>query len=98
MHRVDEQNPEVNKMDKIYKSQPIIVAYFQRHYVTAYELSLHEDMIPTKNSLSIKQYMKDKPIKWGLKTFFLHKSKAGYIINAEIYTEKFTTQIYVLYW
>ena len=98
MNCVDEQNPEVNKMDKIYKSRPIIVANFQRHCVTAYELLFHEDMIPTKNSLSIKQYMKDKPIKWGLKTFLLHKSKICYIMNAEIYTEKSTTQIYVLYW
>ena len=91
LHCVDEQNPAVNKMDKIYKSQPIfgiIVANFQRHYVTACELSLNEDMIPTKNSLSIKQYIKDKPIKLGLKTFLLHESKTGYITNAEIYTGK----------
>ena len=38
--------------------------------------------------MSIKQYLKDKPIKWGLKTFLLCESETGYIVNAEIYTGK----------
>ena len=42
-------------------------------------------MIPTKN-LSIKQYIKDKPIRWGIKTFLWCDSMNGYIVNAEIYT------------
>ena len=89
LYCVDERNPAVNKMDKIYKRRPIfdiIVANFQRNYVPACELSLDEGMIPTKNSLSIKQYIKDKSIKWGLKTFLLCESKTGYIMNAEVYT------------
>ena len=45
-------------------------------------------MIPTKNKLSIKQYIKAKPIRWGIKTFLLCESKSGYIVNAEIYTGK----------
>jgi len=52
------------------------------------ELSLDEEMIPTKNALSIKQYLKDKPIKWRLKTFLLCESETEYIVNAEIYTGK----------
>ena len=36
----------------------------------------------------MKQYLKDKPIKWGLKTFRLCESKTGYVVNAEIYTGK----------
>uniref|UniRef100_A0A0L8FU40 PiggyBac transposable element-derived protein domain-containing protein n=1 Tax=Octopus bimaculoides TaxID=37653 RepID=A0A0L8FU40_OCTBM len=43
-------------------------------------------MIPTKNSLSIKQYIKDKLIKWGIKTFLVCNSENGYISNAEVYT------------
>ena len=78
-------------MNKTYKSRPIfdiIVANFQRHYVPACELSFDEGMIPTKNSLSIKQCIKDKPIKWGLNTFLLCESKTGYIVNVEVYTGK----------
>ena len=46
-------------------------------------------MIPTKK-LSFKQYIKDKPIKWGIKIFLLCGSKTGFICNAEVYTGKRT--------
>jgi hypothetical protein len=91
LHCVNEEDPSLNKSDKIYKSRPIfdiIMAKFQQHYVPDAELSLDEGMIPTKNALSIKQYIKDKPIKWGIKTFILCESSTGYIMNAEVYTGK----------
>lgn len=43
-------------------------------------------MIPTKNKLSFKQYIKDIPICWGIKTYLLCDSENGYISNAEVYT------------
>ena len=90
LHCVNENDPNVNKDDKIYKTRPIlnyILPRFQRHFVPDCELSLDEGMIPTKNSLSIKQYIKDKPIRWGLKTFLLTDSAHGYIVNAVVYTK-----------
>ena len=38
--------------------------------------------------MGFKQYIKDKPPKWGIKSFLLCESETGYIINAEIYTGK----------
>ena len=43
-------------------------------------------MIPTKNRLTIKQYIRDKPVRWGIKNFLLCEAKTGYILQAEIYT------------
>lgn len=91
LHCVDELNPDLNKSDKIYKTCPIfemIMAKFAHYYVPDCELSLDEGMIPTKNAISFKQYIKDKPIKWGIKTFLLCESKTGYIVNAMVYTGK----------
>lgn len=91
LHCVNERDENVDKSDKLYKSRPIfniILPNFQRYYVPDCELSLDEGMIPTKNALSFKQYIKDKPIRWGLKTFLLCESKTGYIMNAEMYTGK----------
>ena len=91
LHCVNEDDPDLDKTDKIYKSRPVftyILENFKRYYVPSCELSLDEGMIPTKNKLSIKQYIKAKPIKWGIKTFLLCESKSGYIVNAEIYTGK----------
>jgi len=54
------------------------------------DLSLDEGVIPTKNRLGFKQYLKDKPVKWGIKTYMLCESKTGYVYNLEVYTGKST--------
>ena len=89
LHCVDENDATVDKTDKIYKSRPvfnIILENFQYYYVAYCHMSLDEGMIPTKNKLSFRQYIKDKPIRWGIKTFLLCDSRNGYICNAEVYT------------
>lgn len=67
LHCINEDDPTVDKCDKIYKKRPVfdhIVKKFSHYYVPECDLSLDEGMIPTKNKLSFKQYIKDKPIKW----------------------------------
>ena len=91
MHCVDDRDCTVDKTDKIYKNRPVfdcLIEKFPLYYYPECELSLGEGMIPTKNSLSFKQYIKDKPIGWGIKTFILCESKTGYILNASVYTGK----------
>jgi len=51
-------------------------------------LSLDEGTVPFKGRLSIKQYCKDKPTKWGIKAFLLTDSTNGYLYTAEVYTGK----------
>ena len=58
---------------------------FRRYYSPRQQLSLVEGMIPTKNRLAIKQYIRDKPVRWGIKSFLLCEAKTGYNLNAEIY-------------
>ena len=58
---------------------------FQNYYTPNKLLSLDEGMIPSKNRLSIKQYINDKPVKWGIKSFMLCDSENGYITDADIY-------------
>ena len=45
-------------------------------------------MVPFKGRLSIKQYHKDKPTKWGGKKWSCCDSKTGYILNFEVYLGK----------
>ena len=58
---------------------------FHRYYSPCQQLSLNEGMILTKKHLAIKQYISDKPVRWGIKSFLLCEAKTGYILNAEIY-------------
>jgi hypothetical protein len=46
-----------------------------------------------KNRLAIKQYIKDKPSKFGVKSFILCEGETGYIVGAEIYTGKTAQEV-----
>ena len=57
------------------------------HYYSSYQqLSFDNGMISTKNRLAIKQYICDKPVRFGIKSFLLCEAKTGYKVNVEIYT------------
>ena len=89
LHVMDEEDTEIDKTDKIYKVRPFLehlLPKFRHYYRPKQYLSLDEGMIPTKNRLAIKQYLKDKPTKWGIKSFLLCEGDTGYIVNADIYT------------
>jgi len=89
LHYIDEESRD--KDDKLYKVRPLInklISGFQQHYILDKDLSLDEGVIPTKNRLGFKQYLKDKPVKWGIKTYMLCESKSGYVYNLEVYTGK----------
>lgn len=49
----------------------IVMADFQHHYMPACELSLDKGTVPTKNSLSTKQFIKDKPNQMGYKDIYI---------------------------
>ena len=88
---VDEEDPHIDKMDKIYMVQPLLellLSRFRYFYKAQQHLGLDEGMILAKKRLGFKQYIKDKPTKCGIKSFLLCESGTGYIINAEIYTGK----------
>ena len=90
LHLVDQQDPNIDKSYKIYKVRPmldVLLPRFRHHYNLGQQLSLNEGMIPTKNRLAIKQYIKDKQIKWGIKCFMLCEGRTGYIVSTSRFTQ-----------
>ena len=45
-------------------------------------------MVPHKGRLSYKQYIKNKPIRWGIKLWVLCETKTGYVYNFDVYLGK----------
>ena len=45
-------------------------------------------MIKFKGRLGFKQYLKDKPTKWGIKVFVLSDATNGYVSRFQVYTSK----------
>ncbi|XP_072143441.1 piggyBac transposable element-derived protein 4-like [Dermacentor andersoni] len=51
-------------------------------------LSVDERMVKSKGRSGIRQYMRDKVIKWGYKLWVLADSKSGYTVQFNVYTGK----------
>ena len=70
LHLAD--NSQDNKTDKLFKGGhfvDLVTAQFSESYTLQQPVTIDEAMIPYKRRLSFKQYLKNKPTKWGIKVF-----------------------------
>ncbi|XP_014680853.1 PREDICTED: piggyBac transposable element-derived protein 4-like [Priapulus caudatus] len=91
IHFVDNRDPTIDKNYKLWKIQPLITYLtrrFQRVYRPRCQIAIDETMIKFKGRLKIKQYIQNKPTKWGIKLFTLAESKTGYVLNVIPYAGK----------
>lgn len=58
------------------------------YYQPGIELSIDERMVRSKARFSFKQYIRNKPCKWGFKFWYLADPKNGYTVNFSIYRGK----------
>ena len=61
---------------------------FQRVYALSRNLSVDETLVKFKGRLSWRQYMRDKPARFGLKEFTLADAENGYVLDINVYTSK----------
>ena len=55
-------------------------------YQPSRNISIDERMVRNKGRYSFRQYIKDKPTKWGMKIWVLAESTTGYTYDYEVYT------------
>jgi Transposase IS4 len=80
-----------HKQDKLYKVREIwddFIARCKANYWPTMQIALDEAIKKFKGRCSFKQYIKNKPVRWGLKAFCLCCSATGYLWNACIYVGK----------
>ena len=75
-------------MFKVRKLLDLITPKFEQEYIPHTQVTIDEAIIPFKGRLSFKQYMKDKPVKWGIKVFVLSDAHNGYVYRLQVYTGK----------
>lgn len=77
--------------DKLRKVEEFISSFKERcHllYQPRQNIAVDERMVKCKHRSGIRQYMKDKPTKWGLKLWVLADSSNGYTVDFDIYIGK----------
>jgi len=62
---------------------------YEQVYQPGRDLSVDESMIKYKGRLAFRQYMPDKPTKYGIKDFVLAESHTGYCLKFLTYTGKY---------
>ena len=84
-------NDNDNKTDKSYNIHPVIKhlnKVFTKSLSNSPFQSVEEHICKFKGRSSIKQYIKNKPIMWGLKYWYRCDSETGYVYQLELYRER----------
>ena len=76
---------------KVREVMEILNLTFRRHYHPHKEMSIDEAMVAFKGRSFLKQYLPNKPIKWGFKVWTLADSHNGYVLQFQPYTGKRAT-------
>ena len=66
---------------------------FVQEYVPRRRVTVDECMIPFKGHVHFKQYMRQKPQKWGVKVWVLAESECSYVHYIDIYPNKYDTEL-----
>ncbi len=89
LHVVDPTNETPGH--KLHKVDAFVATFKERCkllYQPTQKLAVDERMVKSKHRSGIRQYMKDKPTKWGLKLWVLADSNNAYTVDFNIYIGK----------
>ena len=73
---------------KVRRLLDLVLPKFESEFTLHAPVTIDEAMIPFKGRLSFKQYIKNNPIKWGIKAFVLSDAGSGYVYKMQVYTGK----------
>ena len=74
------------RLDKVQILLDALISRFKKNMHPSSNLSVDETMVGFRGRFGAKQYIPNKPTKYGIKAFTLADSKNGYILDALIYT------------
>jgi hypothetical protein len=82
--------------DRLFHLRPMLDLFqqtAQKYYELGGDNTVDESMVPFKGRSFMKQYIKDKPTKWGFKIWALCCSDTGYFFQICVYAGKGSTKV-----
>ena len=77
---------DYNPLFKVHSFKQTLQRRFRTIYTPEQHIAIDEGMVPWKGRLSFRQYLPNKPDKFGIKLYQLSESKSGYICDFEVCT------------
>ncbi|KAK3704764.1 hypothetical protein RRG08_000536 [Elysia crispata] len=85
-----EREDPKNKLAKVTFLLEFIQRRCQNLFQPGRNLAIDERMVRNKGSYSFRQYIRDKPTKWGMKLWVIADPETGYTYNFDVYLGKDT--------
>jgi hypothetical protein len=76
---------EADKLAAISEFWTLFLAQLQVGYVPGDALTVDEQLMPTRGRCKFRQYMRNKPAKYGIKIYWCCDSKSAYPLKGEVY-------------
>ena len=86
LHLSDNTAVAPGRLSKISSFMAHLNASFQQSWNLGREISIDESLVPTKGRSYLKQYIKNKPHKWGIKLWVLACSTTAYVWRFSVYS------------
>ena len=86
LHVVDPLNePAGKKLRKVVGFGDFLQGRFKSIYQPRQHVAIDERMVKSRHRSGIRQYIRDKPTKWGIKYWVLADSSNAYVVDFNIY-------------
>ena len=92
LHVSHSESDQEKRIDKVGLLLESMLTRFRRRYYPGCELAVDETMVGFRGRFAAKQYMPNKPTKWGIKCFTLADSANRYVLNVLVYTGRDTLE------
>lgn len=83
--RTRKERKEFDKLAPIREVFEIFLANFQNNFIPSEFVTVDEQLLAFRGRCPFKQYIPNKPAKYGIKTFALVDAKTSYTLNLETY-------------
>lgn len=85
---VEPGQPGYDRLYKVRRFLSIILPKYESEWISSQWLAINEQMIPYRGRVGFRQFIANKPSRFGIKVWAMADATTGYILKQQIYTGK----------